>query len=456
MKLRKILAVLGGMLKALRLALPKIGVGWMFALLSSNFNRITIYELGVAAVLVTVMLSMHNFLSPFQVVFGRIADRHPIFGFRRTPYILVSAFLGSLVFTMLPAVAQGMGTHSLTAGLTGLVLMLLFGICIATLGDSHHSLIAESTSERSRGGVISVVWTFTIMSSIISAVVFKNVMPVYSPEAMQQLYNLTPFVVVGSALLGIVGMERRLKDNELREAMAKSQAALPQGNALVTAYKLLKSNHQVRSFFFFVAAAILGIFLQDSILEVYGAEVFGMNLKETTSFQQIWGGAVLLGMLLTGIVSSLIPLSKKLFAMVGASGTAFGLALLMLSAVLAQKAMLTPALIVMGLFTGLFNVGALSMMMEMTVEGATGLYMGLWGTAQALGNGLSSVVSGAMKTGLIETGLTSPQIGYSTIFGVETLLMVVAVALLSTVSVAEFKGLKRQDLTRAMEVGATA
>ena len=110
----------------------------------------------------------------------------------------------------------------------------------------------------------------------------------------------------------------------------------------------------------------------------------------------------------------------------------------------------------MSLFTGLFNVGALSMMMEMTVEGATGLYMGLWGTAQALGNGLSSVVSGAMKTGLIETGLTSPQIGYSTIFGVETLLMVVAVALLSTVSVAEFKGLKRQDLTRAMEVGATA
>lgn len=96
------------------------------------------------------------------------------------------------------------------------------------------------------------------------------------------------------------------------------------------------------------------------------------------------------------------------------------------------------------------------MMMEMTVEGATGLYMGLWGTAQALGNGLSSIVSGSMKTALIETGLTSPNIGYSAIFGVETVLMIVAVVLVSSVSVAEFKGLKRQDLTRAMEAGAAA
>lgn len=45
--LRSLLGVLGVILKALRLALPKIGVGWMFALLSSNFNRITIYELAL-------------------------------------------------------------------------------------------------------------------------------------------------------------------------------------------------------------------------------------------------------------------------------------------------------------------------------------------------------------------------------------------------------------------------
>jgi len=39
----------------------------------------------------------------------------------------------------------------------------------------------------------------------------------------------------------------------------------------------------------------------------------------------------------------------------------------------------------MGFSTGLYNVGALSLMMDMTVEGATGLYMGMWGMAQAFG-----------------------------------------------------------------------
>lgn len=84
--LRAIGRFLLGALKVLRLALPKLGVGWMFALLTSNFNRVSIVELGVMAIIVTTMIGLHHFLSPFQVVWGRIADSHPVFGLRRTPY----------------------------------------------------------------------------------------------------------------------------------------------------------------------------------------------------------------------------------------------------------------------------------------------------------------------------------------------------------------------------------
>ncbi len=454
--LRSFFNVLGGILKALRLALPKIGVGWMFALLSSNFNRITIFELGVAAVLVTVMIGMHNFLSPFQVVFGRIADRNPIFGYRRTPYVVFGSLIACVVFPFLPAIAQGMGAGSPIAPVIGLGLMLVFGVALATMGDAHHSLIAESTTERNRGAVISVVWTFTILSAIMSAVVFKVLMPEYTPAAMQSLYNLTPFVVMGSTLLGLVGMERRLKGEELTTAVAKANTAVPPGNALKTAVTLLRENTQVRTFFFFVTCSILGIFLQDSILEVFGGEVFNMSLKDTTSFTQVWGGGVLFGMLAMGVLSSIITIKKKTIAMIGSAGTAVGLGLLTLCALIGQQALLTPSLLVMGFFTGLFNIGALSMMMEMTVEGATGLYMGLWGTAQAFGNGLSSILSGGLKSALIETNLLSAQLGYTMIFGFETILMVVGLALLSTVSIAQFRGLSRDDLTRTMEVTATA
>ncbi|MEZ4638151.1 MAG: PucC family protein [Caldilineaceae bacterium] len=96
--LRQFVSFLLGFVKTLRLALPKIGVGWMFALLTIDFNRISIVELGVTAVLITAMLGLHYLLSPFQVIAGRFADQHPIFGLRRTPYLLLGATITSLVF----------------------------------------------------------------------------------------------------------------------------------------------------------------------------------------------------------------------------------------------------------------------------------------------------------------------------------------------------------------------
>lgn len=444
-------------LRTLRLALPKIGVGWMFALLTSNFNRIAIHELGVAAVLITIMIGMHHFLSPFQVVFGRLADRHPILGLRRTPYFFIGSLASSLVFLALPSVAVAMGGGSLLATLAGFALLVVFGVGVAASGDSHHALIAEVTDSKSRGGVIAVVWTFTIVSAIAAAIVIKVVMgDNYTPASMQSLYNLTPLIVLGSGLLGIVGIERRLSRPQLAAALERSRALTPPGNPIGAALTLLRENEHVRAFFGFVFFSILGIFLQDAVLEVFGADVFGMTIAQTTTFTQTWGGGVLLGMIIMGLLSSFVPISKKLIATIGCSGTALGLGLLTLCAFTNQRTLLTPALLLMGLSTGLYNIGALALMMDMTMEGATGLYMGMWGMAQAFGTGMASVLSGTLKSLLIETGLLSSHIGYATIFGLETMLMLVGIAMLRSVSVASFHGITRADLVRSMEVTATA
>jgi MFS transporter, BCD family, chlorophyll transporter len=448
---------LGAALKTLRLALPKLGVGWMFALLTSNFNRIAIHELGVAAVLITIMIGMHHFLSPFQVVFGRLADRRPILGLRRTPYFLLGSLAASLVFLALPSLALALGRGSAPAAIAGFALMAVFGIGIAASGDAHHALIAEVTSEKSRGGVVAVVWTFTIISAIVAAIVIKVVMgDTYTQAKMQSLYNLTPWVVMLTAIVGIVGIERRKSSSELAITLARAQPATPAGGPVGAALKLLRENPQVRAFFAFVLLSILGIFLQDAVLEVFGADVFGMTVKETTGFTQTWGGGVLLGMLLTGILSTFLPISKKLIATIGGAGTVLGLGLLTLCAFTQQRALLNPALVLMGLSTGLYNVGALSMMMDMTVDGATGLYMGMWGVAQAFGTGGASVLSGALRSLLIETGWLSAALGYSAIFGLETLLMIVGIAMLRGVSVEEFRGVSRADVVRSMEASAAA
>ena len=334
-------------------------------------------------------------------------------------------------------------------------------MAIAVIGDTHHALIAEVTTPAARGGVISVVWTFTILSTIASAIIMNIVRPTYSPEAMQNLYNLTPLIVIGSALLGLVGMEKRLKGNALTLAVARSRALTPPGNPLGVAVRLLQTDQQSRGFFAFIFVSILAIFLQDNILEVFGAEVFNMGVEETTRFQPTWGGGVLIGMMLMGLISVLVPITKRIIALVGCVGTAAGMAVLAAAALIQSRELVTPALLIMGLFTGFFNVGALSMMMDMTVEGATGLYMGLWGVAQAFGTGLAAIGSGVLHTGLIENGLLSPSFAYFLIFGSEGVGMLIATIILLRLSVQKFQAshrveLSQQDLARAMEVGAAA
>lgn len=448
-------------LRTFRIALPKVGVGWMFALLTIDFNRISIVELGISAIIVTGLLSVHYFLSPFQVVIGRFADTHPILGYRRTPYLLAASALASLLFLALPSAAHGVAEGSIAWLAATILLFVLFGLCMATIGDSYHSLIAEVTTERTRGGVIAVVWITMILSTIIAAVTMNKVRPVYTPEAMQTLYNLTPFIVIGCALVGIWGIEKRMSPEEMRASLQQARLAAPPGNPLVVAWRTLQGNPETRSFFLFVFISIFAIFLQDNILEVFGAEVFGMTVAETTRFQPTWGSGVLLGMIVMGIASVKLSISKRAIVIAGCIGTSIGMVALASASIFGIRELVLPALFGMGLFTGVFNIGALSLMMDMTVPGATGLFMGLWGTAQTMAQGMASIGSGILHTTLVKGGVLPPAIAYGAIFGVEAIALLVGAALVVGVSIRRFRAahsgaLSRADLTRAMDAGSTA
>jgi BCD family chlorophyll transporter-like MFS transporter len=453
--------VIALVIHTLRLALPKAGVGWMFALLTIDFNRVAIVELGVTAVVVTTMLSMHYFLSPFQVIIGRFSDQHLIAGYKRTPYMILGGLVASLLFCTLPSIAQDMATGMTSAYVIGFAAFLVFGIAMAMIGDSYHSLISEVTTERTRSTVIAVVWIFAILSTVIASVVMNAVRPEFTPEAMQRLYNLTPFIVMGSILLGVIGMEKRLTGSEANNYQERAKAVAPSGNPLVVAARVLQENSETRGFFCFIFVAIFAIFLQDNLLEVFGAEVLGLSIAETTRFQPTWGGGVLAGMLIMGVASVFISISRQKMAIAGCLGMALSMAVLALSAYTGVAEVVVPTLFVMGIFTGAFNVGALSMMMDMTVEGATGLYMGLWGVAQAFGTGISSIASGAFHTTFIESGLLSAQPAYMMFFMFESICLLGAAFVLSRVSVARFRashgiGVSHSDMARSMEANAVA
>ncbi len=437
-------------LKILQLCLPKVSIGWAFALLTVNFNRITIHELAVPAVLITTMIGLYHFLSPFQVFFGRVSDRVALFGFRRVPYLAIGTVLAASIFPLLPIIAVEMSKGNTWAFVAGYVLLILFGIGHAMSGNAHYALVAEAISEKRRGIAISLLWITMIATVIFSASVMKKMMPDYSHEAMQSLYNLSPFIAVGSILPLFFGVEQKLTHTELCDAHEQTRIALPQGNIFAVAKELLERNQTTRLFFFFILFSTIGIFLQDTILEVFGAEVLKMSVRETSSFQQIWGSGVLLAMLVMGIATARWNINRLKIALLGNYGTAIGLLLLALTAALESRTLLYPVLLVMGVSTGLHTLGAVTTMMDLTVDGARATYMGLWGLAMSIGSGLSGVLAGALVTMLIETAFLSSSNGYALIFSLEAGLMLIGALVLRGADFRSFKPIRREELTVAM------
>ncbi|NTW97450.1 MAG: BCD family MFS transporter [Oscillochloris sp.] len=449
------MSVLRLTIKTIQLAITRVGAGWMFALLTFNFNRVAIADLKAVAVIVTSLIGLHHFISFLYPYWGRLSDRHPILNFRRSPYILLSGLLASVPMLFLPSIAVGLGQRSPVATLLAFLLIGFFGMSMAMNGSSSNALIAEIIPEKSRGGVVAVVWAAVIISGIGSAIVSRVIMPHYTPESMQQLYNLTPFIVLGTMFIGLIGVEPRITKEQHAKFLAEQphETDSPLGTLRVAA-RLMSTNAQARSFFFYVLLGIMGIFLQDAILEPYGAMVFGMPQGETAAFQQVWGAGALLGMFGIGAFSNFFPVAKKTIATIGGVGIALGLSTIAASSLIHQASLITPGLFLVGLAIGFFNVGSLSMMMEMTIEGQAGLYMGMWGMAQGLGNGLANVASGALLSLLVESGFVSATVGYALIFGFEALLMVSAVVILRGVSVQQFKGLTHQDIGTVLAMDA--
>lgn len=433
----------------LQLALLKISVGWMYALLSSNFNRITIYELGIAAVLITTMLGVYHLASPFKVWFGKLSDERPLWGRHRTPYLFLGSMLSAIIFPALPLLALEMSSGMVWAFVLGYLLLLLYGIGLDMAGSAHYALAAEVLPYNLRGIAVTAMFTMTIASTILSAAYIKFVMPVYTFETMQELYALTPFVVGTSAILGLLGVEPRDK-NAARKHVATE---LP-SNVFKMMGAMLRSDKAIEQFFFFVLISTAGIFLQDSILEVFGASVLKMSVKETTSFQQIWGGGALLGMVVMGIATAIRPLSKVRLALVGNYGTAAGLLLLVGVSLMEDRTFLYAALLTMGVSTGLHTLGTVTTMMDLTVENAKATYMGLWGFAIMIGHGMASLLSGGLVTLLIEQIGIAASVGYAIIFLFEAALLVMGAAMLFGINVQHFQQLHQRDLLLSLEAQA--
>jgi BCD family chlorophyll transporter-like MFS transporter len=438
----------------------------MFTLLLSVFNRVMINELQIAAAAVGILYFAYRIMNVFQVMTGRYTDRRPLFGLRRTPMLVFGLMLAALSLVPLPYFALSYAQGNTFAFVLMLLSLLGFGFGFAANGDAHNTLIAELTEgKRNRPAVAATVWLFQIVFIVISGIVSSIILQIADTQAgappacttaecaairsqvavdmMPKFFLAAPVVsLIGS--LPVLGLERRLTADEL--AAAKRRPPLRLGQA----YAHIFTNPQARVFFFFIVIAIFALFVQDSILEPFGADVFGLAPRQTAQFQPIMGMGTIIAMLVMGIVASKWPIPKRRIADWGLLIAALGFALLFLSATLSLLPALYLGIAVLGIGMGVFNVGALSMMMDMTVPGEAGTLMGAWGMAQALANGFAQFAGGAMRD--IGIQLTSNYVAaYNFVFLIAILASFVAMNLMARVNVERFRRLTREQMVMTLE-----
>ena len=200
-------------------------------------------------------------------------------------------------------------------------------------------------------------------------------------------------------------------------------------------------NPQARLFFWYLIILLAALLGQDILLEPFAAEAFNMSVQETTRITSYWGVFVLVAILLTGWLET--RLKKRTLAGWGGWGALLGFVLIVLSGVFLNQAIFYTGVVFLGIGTGISTVSNLSLMLDMTVAGQVGLFIGAWGMANAISRLMGSVLGGIGRD-LITQISGNAILGYVVVFGVMAGFMLISLVMLARIDVDAFKQKEKQ------------
>lgn len=459
-----------GLLAVLRLGLFQGCLGCLAVIFSGLLNRVMISELAFPGLLVGGALAFEQFVAPARVLFGQISDSHPWWGRHRLPYI----WLGTVLFCGFSVVSvplifhvgsllDGADSVALTLGIAALCgLFALYGLAVSLATTPYLALVIDRTSEAERPRAVGIIWCMLtvgiVIGAILIAISLKSLDGVDDPAVLEpvllQFMARVAAVVIGLTLVATWGMEIPRRSTAAEFSQGRDDAI-----TLAQAWALITSSRQVLVFFAFLICFTLGLFLQDPILESYGAQVFAMPIAATASLNAFWGVGTLLGLLLAGLW--LVPrLGKLATARLGCQLIVVTLGLLVLCGFSGSVAALKAVLLLFGLAAGIGTNSALVLMLDLTLPQAAGTFVGVWGLAQALSRALGKVIGG----GLFDLGRwlqdaaglgEDPLPAYALVLLVEMAVALLALVFLARVNLRQFREDTGRTLSKvlALELG---
>jgi MFS transporter, BCD family, chlorophyll transporter len=430
-------------LKRFQLGLIHVAVAMTLVPINSTLNRVMIKELAISATLVALLASLPYLFSPIQVAIGSYSDRHPIFGFRRTPYILAGLILCVLGVMVSPQVAFLMQDNFPLGLLVGILAFGAWGMGYNLSAVSYLSLASELSGENGRGKTIATMWFMMIASIIVTAIGLSRMLDPYTPEALIRAFGVVAAFALALGLLGLLKLEPR-SGNSLSNVRSESYTVKQMTSAIT-------ANPVARTFFLYLLLLLAAILGQDVLLEPFGAEAFGLTVTQTTRITSIWGTFVLLAIIIAGLLEGRV--SKRLVAQFGNTGALLGFVVIVLSGILVNQNIFYVGVTLLGIGTGLSTVANLSLMFDLTIPGMVGLYIGAWGFSNALSRLTGSILGGVVRD--VVTQVTGQALsGYLVVFGIEALMLFIAAFMLYRIDINAFK--KRVDEPSYVEKVALA
>ncbi len=417
------------LLKRIQLSLIHVAVAMTLVPINSTLNRVMIKELDLSATLVAILASLPYIFSPTQVLIGSYSDRHPLFGWRRSPYIALGLLLCVTGVILAPQAVYLMPQNYALGLLFSLLTFGAWGMGFNVASVAYLSLASELSGEKGRSRTISVMWFVMITGIILTAATLSRLLQEYSPAQLERAFIVVAMTALVLGFLGLLRLEPR------QTAPVQNETPAPERRSWQTLIQSVLANPTARHFFFYLIVLLAAILGQDVLLEPYAAEAFHLPVTATTRITSIWGGFVLLTLLIAGPLE--MRLTKKRVAQMGAVLAVIGFVLIAVSGPLAQKSLFYTGVVFLGLGTGLSTVSNLSLMLDMTAA-QVGLFIGAWGVADAMARLVGTILSGVVRdivAQLAQNNIT----GYMTVFSIQAGLLILSLVMLRKIDVQRFR-----------------
>ncbi len=401
-----------------RLGLVQMALGAVVVLTTSTLNRLMVVELALPAVLPGLLIALHYGIQITRPNWGFLSDT----GGHRTRWII-----GGMVALALGAMGAALGVllfeSSFAAAMAlSVVAYALIGVGVGASGTSLLALLATATAPHRRAAAATITWLMMIAGIAITAGTVGAFLDPYTPALLLRIVAIVTGGAIALTILAVWGIEGRV-DAQPRQA---EKTRFRDGIAEIWA------EPAARNFTIFVFLSMTAYFMQELILEPYAGLVFAFTPGQSTSLSGAQNGGVFLGMLTVGITATGLRIgSLRNWVIAGCLGSAGSLAVISLLGGMAIPTTLTPAVVALGFFNGMFAVAAIGSMMALAGRGREareGTRMGLWGAAQAVAAGFGGLL-GAAAVDIMRLAVQSDATAFGAVFLAEAALFVIAALL---------------------------